>query len=306
MPSRSGILTAIGGFVDIGDLVTNALVGARFGMRLSWVVVVGVIGICRYAEMSGRVVAVSGRPVLDPIRERLGRRTGLVALVASFPVTLLTLIAETGGVALAFELATGVNYLLWVPLAALAVWLVTWRVKFSQLETMFGLMGLLLIIFAVALWKLGPDWGELLHRATNPQPIGHEIWATYAYYAIALFGAAMTPCEVFFFSCGGVEVRWSRRDLSTERSNMLIGFPLGSPLCSICRTGPGGDARAGDSPGGCCLRQTRAGDRADRCSRRPSVRHSRRRCRAATRSRSTSGGSGASSSGRGRPRASSW
>ncbi len=50
-----GILTAIGGFVDIGDLVTNALVGARFGMHLAWVVVVGIIGICLYAEMSGRI-----------------------------------------------------------------------------------------------------------------------------------------------------------------------------------------------------------------------------------------------------------
>jgi Mn2+/Fe2+ NRAMP family transporter len=225
-----GILTAIGGFVDIGDLVTNALVGARFGMRLSWVVIVGVIGICLYADMSGRVVAVSGRPVFDLIRERLGRRTGLFALVASFLVTLLTLIAEIGGVALAFELATGVNYLLWVPLAALAVWLVIWRVKFSKLETIFGLMGLLLIIFAVALWKLGPDWGGLVHQATNPHPTGHETWATYAYYAIALFGAAMTPYEVFFFSSGGVEEKWTRRDLSTERSNVFIGFPLGGLL----------------------------------------------------------------------------
>ncbi|MFF1820718.1 NRAMP family divalent metal transporter [Kribbella sp. NPDC058245] len=225
-----GILTAIGGFVDIGDLVTNALVGARFGMRLSWVVVVGVIGICLYADMSGRVVAVSGRPVFDLIRERLGRRTGLFTLIASFLVTLLTLIAEIGGVALAFELATGVNYLLWVPLAALAVWLVIWRVRFSKLETVFGLMGLLLIIFAVALWKLGPDWGQLVHQATNPHPTGHETWATYAYYAIALFGAAMTPYEVFFFSSGGVEEKWTRRDLSTERSNVFIGFPLGGLL----------------------------------------------------------------------------
>ncbi|WP_328333967.1 divalent metal cation transporter [Kribbella sp. NBC_00382] len=225
-----GILTAIGGFVDIGDLVTNALVGARFGMRLSWVVIVGVIGICLYADMSGRVVAVSGRPVFDLIRERLGRRTGLVTLVASFLVTLLTLIAEIGGVALAFELASGVNYLLWAPLAALAVWLVIWRVKFSKLETVFGLMGLLLIIFAVALWKLGPDWGQLVHQAANPHPIGHETWATYAYYAIALFGAAMTPYEVFFFSSGGVEEKWTKRDLSTERSNVFIGFPLGGLL----------------------------------------------------------------------------
>ena len=27
-----GILTAIGGFVDIGDLVTNAVVGSKFGL----------------------------------------------------------------------------------------------------------------------------------------------------------------------------------------------------------------------------------------------------------------------------------
>ena len=67
-----GVLTAIGGFVDIGDLVTNGLVGARFGMSLAWVVVVGVVGICVFAEMGGRVAAVSGRATFDLIRERLG------------------------------------------------------------------------------------------------------------------------------------------------------------------------------------------------------------------------------------------
>ena len=29
-----GILTAIGGFLDIGDLVTNSVVGSRFGLAL--------------------------------------------------------------------------------------------------------------------------------------------------------------------------------------------------------------------------------------------------------------------------------
>ena len=33
-----GVLTAIGGFLDIGDLVTNAVVGSRFGLALAWVV----------------------------------------------------------------------------------------------------------------------------------------------------------------------------------------------------------------------------------------------------------------------------
>ena len=63
-----GVLTAFGGFVDIGDLVANAETGARFGMGLAWVVVIGVIGIVLFAEMSGRVAALSGRPVFDVIR----------------------------------------------------------------------------------------------------------------------------------------------------------------------------------------------------------------------------------------------
>jgi hypothetical protein len=71
-----GILTAIGGFVDIGDLVTNAVVGSRFGLGLVWVVLVGVVGICVFAQMSGRVAAVSGRATFEIIRERLGRGAG--------------------------------------------------------------------------------------------------------------------------------------------------------------------------------------------------------------------------------------
>src|SRR5215212_40092 len=92
-----GILTAIGGFVDIGDLVANAETGARFGLKLAWVVPVGVIGIMVYADMAGRVAAVSGRPVFDLVRERLGPVVGLVNLLASFSINFLTLTAELAG-----------------------------------------------------------------------------------------------------------------------------------------------------------------------------------------------------------------
>lgn len=225
-----GILTAIGGFVDIGDLVTNGLVGARFGLSLVWVVLVGIVGICVFAEMSGRVAAVSGRATFDLIRERLGPRMGLLNLGASMAVTLLTFIAEIGGVALALELATSINPYLWIPVVGAAVWLVLWRVRFAVLENAFGLAGLALIVFAVALWQLGPDWSSLVQSATHPSLPEGESRAVYAYYAIALFGAAMTPYEVFFFSSGGVEEGWSEKDLGIMRANVFIGFPLGGIL----------------------------------------------------------------------------
>jgi Mn2+/Fe2+ NRAMP family transporter len=126
-----GILTAIGGFVDMGDLVANAATGARFRLNLAWVVVVGVVGIVVYAEMCGRVAAVSGRPVFDLVRERLGPRFGLVNLGASLFINFLTLTAEIAGVAIALSLVASVSYLLLIPFAAVLVWLVIWAMPFE-------------------------------------------------------------------------------------------------------------------------------------------------------------------------------
>lgn len=192
-----GVLTAIGGFVDIGDLVTNSAVGARFGLRLAWVVAVGVVGIALFAEMTGRIAAVSGRPTFDLIRERLGPRTGLIALIGSFAVSWLTMAAEIGGIVLVLELVTGVEHVLLVPLAGLAVWLVVWRVKFQRMEQAFGLVGLLMLTFAVAVFAGSPDWGSLAADVVTPAPPPSESAGTYWFYAVALFGAAMTPYEVF-------------------------------------------------------------------------------------------------------------
>nr|BFE58049.1 divalent metal cation transporter [Dactylosporangium thailandense] len=225
-----GILTAIGGFVDIGDIVANSQAGARFGMSLAWVVLVGVVGICVYAEMAGRVAAVSGRPVFDLVRERLGPRAGLVNLAGSYLVTVLTLGAELGGVALALQLATSVNYLLFVPVVGFVAWVVLWRTKFETIERVFGLLGLALVVFVVALLKLDAPWHELWRQASHPGPSGEENWGTYSFQAIALFGAAMTPYEVFFFSSGGVEERWTVKDLTVNKANVFIGFPLGGLL----------------------------------------------------------------------------
>ena len=120
--------------------------------------------------------------------------------------------------------------MMWIPVAAFAVWVVIWRVRFSIMENVTGLLGLCLIVFAVSVFALHPNWNDLLHQATAPVIPEHESSATYWYFAVALFGAAMTPYEVFFFSSGAVEEHWTRKDLGTSRRNVMIGFPLGGIL----------------------------------------------------------------------------
>ena len=225
-----GILTAIGGFMDIGDLVTDALIGARFGLGMVWVTVVAVIGITLYSEMAGRVAAVTGRTTFDLVRERMGAQVALANLSASYLVNALTLVAELCGVALAFELATSVHYLLWVPLVAFLAFLIVWKMPFEHMERIYGVLGLALFVFVVAVWKLGPDWGAMWHDVTHPVIPNGEGRPTYMFYAIVMLGAQMTPYEVFFFSSGVVEHKWTKEDLGQIRFNNLVGYPIGGIL----------------------------------------------------------------------------
>jgi Mn2+/Fe2+ NRAMP family transporter len=223
-----GILAAIGGFVDIGDLVFNVSAGATFGYQLLWVVVIGVIGIVVYSEMCGRVAAVSGKAVFDVVRERLGFRTGIAALLSAQVVNLMTLTAEVGGVAICLQLLSGLPYRLLILLAGVVLVVVVWTISFDWIERIFGYGGLCMLVFAVAAVKLHPVWGAVGHGFVPHMETHSPL--LYAYFAIGLLGAAMTPYEVYFYSSGAVEEQWGPKDLGLNRLNAMIGYGLGGFL----------------------------------------------------------------------------
>jgi manganese transport protein len=222
-----GILAAIGGFVDIGDLVFATQAGAAFGFQLIWAVVVGVIGIVLFAEMSGRVAIVTQRPVFSVVRQRMGFGLGLTTLIGSEIVNLLTLAAEAGGIALIISLFFNVAYQALVPLAFLILALVIWLLPFGWIERIFGYLGLCLIVYLVAALKLQPDWGSV---GNGFVPHVHNS-ALYLYFAVGLIASALMPYEVYFYSSGAVEEGWKPgTDLSLNRINAVLGFGLGGIL----------------------------------------------------------------------------
>jgi manganese transport protein len=222
-----GTLSAIGGFIDIGDLVADAQVGARFGLRLAWVTLFSVAGIMCFSEMAGRIALKTQRPALSLARSRLGPRFALFGLIGSLLVTGLLVMAELAGVALALQLATSINYLLWVPVAALLVLIVVWRLPFETMERLYGILGLTMLVFVVAVFQLDPDWSALAESSTTISPTAGESWATYLFFVVTLIGAQMTPYEMFFFSSGAVDHRWRPKNIKEMRANVIIGFPLG-------------------------------------------------------------------------------
>ncbi|MEP6642549.1 MAG: Nramp family divalent metal transporter [Gaiellales bacterium] len=226
-----GVVTAIGGFVDIGELVAMLQAWAEYRFGLLWAVLLGTVGAIAYAEMTGRVELASQRTVFDLIRERLGLRLGLVPLAAATLLNVLMLVAEIGGMALVLELASGVEPI-WL-IAPLAFGLVLFELKgtWTLLENIPSLLGLALLVVPAALvfGGLHVDWGAAAHQLVLPRFEKQDV-AVYLITAIAVLGAGMSPYEWYFYSSGGREEEWTVRDVAVNRVTAIAGFSLGSML----------------------------------------------------------------------------
>lgn len=221
-----GIIAAIGGYLDIGDLVFNAQAGANYGYQLIWALPLGVVGIMVFAEMSGRVAAIAKKANFELVTEHYSRHLAQATLVASLVLTLLTLAAEIGGIGLALTLLFDGPEQTFMLLAVIVLTAVCRFVPFGGIERIFGYGGLLLFVFVAAALHFGVDWGRVAQGAV---PESHNS-TLYWYFAVGLVAAAFMPYEIYFYSSGGREEGWTEKDLGVNRANAILGYGLGAVL----------------------------------------------------------------------------
>jgi len=227
-----GIMAAMGGFVDLGELVFAADVGAKFGFSLLWVVPLATLGIIVFAEMSGRIAAVGKKPTFEIIRDHLGFRVGLVTLIAANLLTFLTCAAEIGGVALILGLLLGGPYQLMVLLALAILFIILLLIPVNIIEKIFGLLGLALIIYIATVWQLHLPWGQVAAGfiPSIPQAAPDDVFF-YLYSIVGLGTSILLPYEVYFYASGAMEDKWKPADLPINKITAIVGFALGSLLC---------------------------------------------------------------------------
>lgn len=227
-----GIMTAVGGFVDISELVFAAKAGSTFGYALIWVFAFSTIGIIVFSEMSGRVAAVAKQPVFNLMRHRLGLKLGLVTLAASIISNLITCAAEIGGVSLVLNYLTGAPYFLMAIATTVAMILSIWVLPFKWIERAYGLLGLFMLVFVAALVAIHPPWDKIAGGFVPhiPHGLSTKEMLAFGYFMVAIVSAVMFPYEVYFYSSGGIEEEWGPKDLLTNRITSIVGMGLGSLL----------------------------------------------------------------------------
>lgn len=226
-----GVITSIGGFLEVGSIATSAQAGSEFRYQLGWAVVLGVLSLTLLMEMGGRLSAVSKRTVADQLRERFGMRFFMVPLVVTLVVSWLVLAAEIGGVGLALQMVTGIAFRWWALPIALVGWLLLWLGTFKLVENGTAILGLVSLAFLVGLVVLHPHWRALASGLAPSAPSEHP--ARYWYLAVSILGASISPYLFFFYSSGAIEDRWEPSYLAVNRATALLGNLFGGGLAVV-------------------------------------------------------------------------
>jgi Mn2+/Fe2+ NRAMP family transporter len=217
-----GLITSIGGFLEIGSVTTAAQAGASFGFQLLWAVALGTLCLIFLVEMSGRLSAVSKQTVVDALRARFGFRFYMIVLAALAIVSFLVLAAELGGITLALQVLTGISFPKWVVPVCFVVWALLWKANFDIIENGASILGLVTLSFVVAAAKLHPRWSSVGAGLVPTLPTDDR--SKYGFVAVSILGASISPYLMYFYSSGAVEDEWDESYIPINR--FIAGFGM--------------------------------------------------------------------------------
>ncbi len=227
-----GIVTSIGGFVEVGSISTSAQAGAEFGFSLLWAIAAATLFLAALAEMAGRVAIVSKRSMAAAVRERFGFHFYVIPLGAEVIIDTLLLTAELGGAAIAIKMLTGIGFQWWIVPIGLAAWVALWLGNFSVVEDGIGLLGMVTLSFVLSAWRLHPEPAQVVQGFVPSIP-DHDV-TRYAFLTVSIVGATVSPYLLNFYSSGAIEEKWTQQDLWINRFTSWFGMGFGSVVAMGC------------------------------------------------------------------------
>ena len=223
-----GVITSVGGFLEIGSVTTAAQAGAQFGYQLLWAILLGTLCLIFLIEMSGRLAAVSKHTIVDTMRERFGFPFFFIVLVGMVFIAFMVLVAELGGIGFGLQILTGVAFPWWAIPVSFVVWLLMWKGSFSLIENGASLLGLVTISFIVSAFKLHPDWSGVASGLVPSIPETDK--ARHGFLAVSILGASISPYLMYFYSSGAIEDKWDRSYIAINRFIAGFGMTFGGVL----------------------------------------------------------------------------
>ena len=213
-----GMVAALAG-ADAGGVATYSNAGALFGFMQLWTVPVMCFLLIVAQETAARMGCVTGKGLASLIREQFGVRLSALAMLALLVSNTTVTLSEFAGIASALALF-GVPVYVSVPVAALAIWLLTMSGSYRRIEKVLLAIACVFVTYIVAGVMVGPNWGDALLHTVVPHV---EATPRYLSLLVASVGTAIAPWMLFLAQSNVVEKNAHAEDLPYQRVDTVTG-----------------------------------------------------------------------------------
>lgn len=213
-----GIITATAGN-DAGGTATYSVVGAHFGYKLLWLLLITTILLAIIQEMCARMGVVTGKGLSDLIREQFGIKWTLFAMITLLIANIAVTISEFAGIAASLEIF-GFSKYITVPITAMLIWWLIVRGSFKTVERVFLGVCAIYITYIFSGFMARPDWGEALRHTFIPTV---SLEPNFILVVIAVIGTTVTPWMQFFMQSNIVEKGISIKQYKYQRLDTIFG-----------------------------------------------------------------------------------
>ncbi|HCC00117.1 MAG TPA: Mn transporter [Ruminococcaceae bacterium] len=218
-----GLITANAGN-DAGGVFTYASVGASYGYKMIWGLILITVSLAVVQERNARMAIVTGKGLAGLIREHFGVKLTffamLVAVIANFGVV----IADFAGIAESLELF-GVSKFISVPVFAVLIWVLVTKGSYKRVEKVFLAFTLLFFGYIISCFLVKPDWGNVLRQSVTPTL---QMNRGYLTTFIGMIGTTITPYMQFYLQSSIVDKRMKISQLKYEKADAYFGAIFGN------------------------------------------------------------------------------
>ena len=206
---------------DAGGITTYSVAGAHYGYSLLWMLGLVALALILIQEMSARLGVVTGKGLADLIRESMGVRATAIIIGIVLIANLANTVSEFAGVAASMEiLVPSVSKYVWVPLAAVLVWLLIVKGNYKTVERIFLVASALYLSYVASGILANPPWPQILRAASTPS---FRFEAGYVTIFVTIIGTTIAPWMQFYQQSAIVDKGLKITDYSYEKLDVVVG-----------------------------------------------------------------------------------
>lgn len=220
-----GLITVNAGN-DAGGITTYASVGASYGYKMLWGLLLITFSLAVIQEMNARMAVVTGKGLSDLIREKFGVKLTFFAmtvlLIANFGVVL----GDFAGIAASLELFNISKYIS-IPVVVVAIWFLVTKGSYNKVEKIFLLFTFVFFTYIISAFLAKPDWGNVFRQMGVPTV---EFKTGFLLTFIGMIGTTITPYMQFYLQSSIVDKKMNIRDYKYEKLDVYLGAFWGNAV----------------------------------------------------------------------------